>query len=438
VIRPVSVLIPFEDCSAGLAVQQAARAQKQGAQVVLAGSHPMTLTVPDAKLVTDARGIGAAVQLSLAVLTGEATVVQPPDLEVQDYAALVSLIANGTADVVVGSPRHTSEGFLAATVSALGRSLTGLSDEAVLPGVTVLKTTVLRGLQLASVGSQFEAELRVKLAARHFRFASTATGLTRTGRPPSHSFARAVAYLRWGLFSNDANNLHEGYNTLARMDQAPRYNAWLGAKLRKHLGPRVLEIGAGIGTITRELLTGRELVIALEADPFYVERLKNAFRSEPRVRPVHASVEATDWEGLAQEGLDSVVLSNVLEHIEDDGLAIRQFRRVLPRGGNLVILVPALPALFGTIDQAIGHFRRYTPETLRRVIEAGAFRLESLQWMNILGIPGWFLNGRVLKRRSVPPLQLRVYDRIAPLLARAESVIKLPIGMSLLAVATAI
>ena len=55
------------------------------------------------------------------------------------------------------------------------------------------------------------------------------------------------------------------------------------------------------------------------------------------------------------------MLSNVLEHIEDDAAAVRRFRSVLPEGGRLVILVPALPALYGSIDEAIGHFRRYTP-----------------------------------------------------------------------------
>jgi hypothetical protein len=131
------------------------------------------------------------------------------------------------------------------------------------------------------------------------------------------------------------------------------------------------------------------------------------------------------------------MLSNVLEHIEDDAAAVRRFRSVLPENGRLVILVPALPALHGSIDDAIGHYRRYTPRTLTRVIEANGFSLESLEWLNLLGIPGWFLNSRVLRRRSVPGLQVKLYDRLAPVLARLESVLKLPVGMSLLAVARA-
>ena len=110
---------------------------------------------------------------------------------------------------------------------------------------------------------------------------------------------------------------------------------------------------------------------------------------------------------------------------------------MLPRGGRLVILVPALQGLYGSIDEAIGHYRRYHPDSLRQVIEGNGFEVERLEWLNLLGIPGWYLNSRLLRRRSVPGMQVRLYDRLAPVLARAESAFRLPIGMSLLAVARA-
>jgi SAM-dependent methyltransferase len=231
----------------------------------------------------------------------------------------------------------------------------------------------------------------------------------------------------------------EGYATLEVIDRcAPNYNAWLGKRLRSHLGKRVLEVGAGIGTITQELLPGRELVIALEAEELYASRLLDRFRGEPRVRVLHLSVEDTDWANLAQERLDSVVLSNVLEHIADDASAMRNFRTVLSAGGSIVILVPAIPALFGTLDEAVGHHRRYMPASLRSVIEGNGFHVERLEWLNLLGIPGWLLNGRLLRRRVVPASQLQVYDRLAPLLARVESIFRLPFGTSLLAIARAV
>jgi SAM-dependent methyltransferase len=236
-----------------------------------------------------------------------------------------------------------------------------------------------------------------------------------------------------------SSSLPEGFATLAVIERgAPNYNAWLGRRLGAHLGQRVLEVGAGIGTITREILPGRELVIALEAEPSYADLLIQAFRGEPRVRVLQSRVEETDWVGLANDRLDSVVLSNVLEHIKDDATAIRNFRTALHPGGTLVILVPALPALFGTLDEAVGHYRRYMPSSLRSVIDMNGFHVERLEWLNLLGIPGWLFNGRLLRRRLIPAGQLRVYDRIAPLLARVESMFRLPLGMSLLAVARAV
>ncbi|MBX5481025.1 MAG: methyltransferase domain-containing protein [Myxococcaceae bacterium] len=225
---------------------------------------------------------------------------------------------------------------------------------------------------------------------------------------------------------------------LDRMESATHYNAWLGRRFREHLGRRVLEVGAGIGTITAQIAGGRELVIALEVEREYVDRLTERFRHMPNVRPYLSDVTLADWEKLREERLDSVLLSNVLEHIPDDAAAVRRFRELLPPGGRLVLFVPALQQLFGSMDEAVGHYRRYTPATLRAVMEQNGFRVSTLEWMNVVGIPGWFLNSRILKRRHIPPLQLKVYDTIAPLLARLESHVKLPIGLSLFAVGEAI
>lgn len=237
--------------------------------------------------------------------------------------------------------------------------------------------------------------------------------------------------------SADPHGPNEGFTTLERMNGAVHYNAWLGRKFRPHLGARVLEVGAGLGTITEQLAPGRELCIALEVEPFYVERLRARFKDTPQVRPHLSGVELADWQALARERIDTVVLSNVLEHIEDDAAAVRNFRHVLPQGGKLLILVPALPALFGSLDEAVGHHRRYTPEALRTVLSANGFVVESLEWMNLLGIPGWYVNGKLFRRRAVPALQLKLYDRLAPALGRLESKFRLPIGMSLFAVARA-
>jgi hypothetical protein len=107
---------------------------------------------------------------------------------------------------------------------------------------------------------------------------------------------------------------------------------------------------------------------------------------------------------------------------------------MLEPGGRLVLLVPALRSLFGSLDRALDHFRRYDRGELLAKLDRAGFSVERQFFFNLLGVPGWYLNSRVLKRTSFPPVQLTLYDRLVPLF-RLESRFRLPIGMSLIAVA---
>jgi hypothetical protein len=91
-------------------------------------------------------------------------------------------------------------------------------------------------------------------------------------------------------------------------------------------------------------------------------------------------------------------------------------------------------SLYGEIDRAIGHHRRYEQDELQRKLEASGFRVERLSAFNLLGMLGWYLNACVLRRRAVPRFQARIHDRLVPLL-RLEDHIRCPIGLSLLVVA---
>lgn len=362
----------------------------------------------------------------------------PGTLDCGLLESVLAPIARDGVDAVYASTRggrSPAEGW----ATGVARKLAAFAAEAHVDPfapVRAFRTSVLRELGLQRGGAEVDAEVLVKLVAGAYRIAEIELELP-PGIPWTRRIRRTPAFVRYATVLNAQDNLHEGYNTLARMEEAPRYNAWIGRKLRAHLGPRVLEVGAGLGTITREIEAGRELVIALDVDRFYHQRLTNLFRDKPHVEPLHSDVAHTDWAAIGRRGIDSVVLSNVLEHIEDDGAALRDFRKVLRPGGNLVLLVPALPWLLGSMDEAVGHFRRYTPKGLSETLAREGFTVERLEWMNLLGIPGWFLNGRLLRRRAVPPLQLRLYDRLAPWLAAAEAKAHPPIGMSLFAVARA-
>src|SRR5205085_10274801 len=136
-------------------------------------------------------------------------------------------------------------------------------------------------------------------------------------------------------------------------------------------------------------------------------------------------------DGLPQGTFDTVVCSNVLEHIEDDVGALAALRALLAPGGRIVLVVPALRPLHGSIDKAIGHHRRYVREEIAAKLARAGLGVEHVRYFNVLGVAGWFLNARVLRRRSVPGFQARVNDRLVPLL-RLERWLRPPLGMSLL------
>lgn len=223
-----------------------------------------------------------------------------------------------------------------------------------------------------------------------------------------------------------------GEKTLRRISGLSRYNRWLWEQVEPFTGQRVLEVGAGIGTITRYLLS-RQHVLATELDPHYLDRLRDTFAAYPNitVQPLDLNAGIPEW--LTAQPLDTVLCVNVLEHLADDQQTIQHFFSLLPAGGRVVFIVPALHPLYGAIDTAIGHHRRYgRPEIEHKLGKAG-FPVEELRFFNTLGIPGWYLNSCVFKRQTVPSFQACINDFLVPLL-RLEKHLHLPWGMSLLVV----
>jgi hypothetical protein len=123
----------------------------------------------------------------------------------------------------------------------------------------------------------------------------------------------------------------------------------------------------------------------------------------------------------------------VLEHVEDDQRALDAMRSLLAPGGRVVLVIPAIKALYGAIDQAIHHFRRYSTEEIEAKLRGAGLEVEHVSYFNMLGVPGWFVNSKLLKRRTVPGIQARINDRLVPVL-RLERRFGPPIGMSLIAV----
>ncbi len=413
------------------------------------------------ELLSIASGRGAAFRAGVrrALLADPAApfvAVLDDDHDPRDLDAILAPLRERRADAVYGRRRSTGrEGervsFAERAAMALidpvqtgqevaRRTLAGLAravhhvEVSDLHGPKAFRRAVVEALDITSTGDGVDAELTAKLGAVGYRVVEVPVARGRQTLTPSTAATAAATLARYAL-SDEYEGRHEGHKTLRNMETAPAYARWLADKIKPHLGARVLEVGAGLGTISRHLVD-RELLIALEPERLYVERLRNRFAGLPNVEVIHGDAgRDEDLLPLAERRLDSVVLSNVLEHIPDDAGALRRFARVLRPGGTVVLVVPALQELFGAIDAAVGHHRRYDKHTLEKALASAGYKVERLEWMNAVGIPGWWLNGRILRRREVPRLQLQVYDRLAPTLARAEARLgEPPVGMSLFAV----
>jgi SAM-dependent methyltransferase len=179
-------------------------------------------------------------------------------------------------------------------------------------------------------------------------------------------------------------------------------------------------------------LADRECVVLTDTNDGYLERLRARFAGQPQVRVVALRLPATNGEVQA-ERLDTIICLNVLEHVRDDELSLATMFQLLQPGGRLVLLVPSLPAIYGTLDRALGHFRRYTPSELRQKYAAAGFRMRHLEYFNMAGIPGWWFTGRVLRRELIPTGSLRWYDALVPLF-RLERFLPWRLGQSLIAV----
>jgi SAM-dependent methyltransferase len=211
-----------------------------------------------------------------------------------------------------------------------------------------------------------------------------------------------------------------------------KYYAWLAETVQPHLKGRVIEHGAGTGALSELLVDlGLESAVLSEPTPHLAELLRTKFGGRPGVSVFEGTIEAY----LAREGeqsVGSVVSSNVLEHIEDDVECLRTMWRLLSPGGTLVLYVPARPELYGAIDRAVGHCRRYRRRELVRKVSSVGFHVESARYCNLVGGVGWFVAGRVLRKTTFGNGTIRFYDQlIFPVTKFLEGVVPPPWGQNL-------
>jgi glycosyltransferase involved in cell wall biosynthesis/ubiquinone/menaquinone biosynthesis C-methylase UbiE len=373
------------------------------------------------------RGKGAAIRTAIAAATGAYSVIQDADLEYdpREYPKLLGPLLSGEADVVYGS-RFMAGGerrvlyFWHALANHL---LTGLCNIVADLNLTdmetcykAFRTSFVKTIPFQSDRFGIEPEMTVKFARRKARIYETPISYHgRTYEEGKKIGAKDAVEALWVILrSRFASRIHinADYTILHALSTAPRFNRWMADTIRPFAGTQLMEIGAGMGNLTRQLCARRAVYIATDVNPEYLEHLRTAFQHRPavRVRQLDASRPA-DFAPFEQQ-MDTVICLNVLEHIEDDAGTLASIRTVLQTNGRLILLVPNDPRAFGTLDKALGHYRRYTPGTLAPLLAAAGYDIENILSFNRISMPGWRFVGQVLQSRTVSPLGLRLFDRL--------------------------
>ncbi|HEX3694655.1 MAG TPA: class I SAM-dependent methyltransferase [Polyangia bacterium] len=222
---------------------------------------------------------------------------------------------------------------------------------------------------------------------------------------------------------------------LGPMAEARNYYQWLCGSFAPLLHGTVVEHGAGTGLLSDRLREHSDNLVLVEPDDGFYDLLAQRFQRPPESEVFHGTVEELN-SARGDETADAVVSANVLEHVPDDRGCLRSIARLLKKGGYLCLYVPARPELFGTLDERFEHCRRYDRKELEQKIRDAGLRVVSAQYRNLVGALAWWLSGRVLKRTSLAPNQVRFYDRfVFPVTSRLESVLAPPYGQNLLVIA---
>ena len=232
----------------------------------------------------------------------------------------------------------------------------------------------------------------------------------------------------------------EGWETLLAISKADRFNRWMFETVQPYLKGNMLEIGSGIGNISQYFLDNKQQLTVSDLRENYLHFLRKKFSAYSNLRGIY-NLDLIDPEfeqkhAQILNSFDSVFALNVIEHIENDGLALTNCKKLLKPGGTLLILVPAFMQLYNSLDRELFHFRRYSRSMLQNQVINAGFSIKKSFYFNALGIPAWIVGGWFSKTKTISSSQMNAYNKLIPLARIGDRLTGNLLGLSVITVAT--
>ncbi len=373
------------------------------------------------------RGKGAAIRTAVQHARGEYCIIQDADLEYNptDYRQMLQPLVDGVADAVFGSRFAVSDRrrVLYYWHTVANRFLTFLCNVVANLNLTdvetcykAFRTALLRSIPIRSDRFGIEPEVTIKVSrrkARLYEVPISYEGRTyedgkKIGLPDA---LEAVWVILRNAFTQDLYQ-DAGGEILDAISVAHRFNRWMADTIRPFVGRRVLEVGAGMGNLTRQLARKRDRYVATDIDQEHLARLRNVLQHHTGLEFAQCDLSCPSDFLIFSGTMDTVLCLNVLEHIEDDLLGLRNISTVLAAGGRAIVLVPNSAKLFGQLDIVLGHFRRYSRSYLRQRLAQAGLDVECMIDFNRISWPGWFIASRLLRRSRISRWQLGLFDNL--------------------------
>ncbi len=387
------------------------------------------------------QGKGAALRTALEHASCELSVAHDADLEYhpRDLLQMIPLFLHEDADAVFGS-RFLAGGFKRALFfkhSIGNHILTFLCDLASDLNLTdmetcykMVRTDLLKTIPLVSNDFRIEPEMAIKLAKRGahiFEVPISYSGRTyqegkKIGWKDGYRALLAIAHFK--LTDRICKPDQYGSEVAVRLGRAPNYTRWLASLLRPQLGTDVLELGAGMGSLTVQLIP-RTQYWACDTNPLFVRELRKLAATRPYLTA--SQVDPADAASLPPDRtFQTVICQNVLEHVDDDVAALRAMAKLVRQDGCIVVLLPNAPGLYGAIDRSLGHRKRYTRDQVHLLAKQAGLSCASVVPFNRTCSLPWWIAGRVFRRRHFSLLQVKFVNWMTPLLRRADPYLPFP------------